>query len=180
MLLVTEEAVCLTLPQHYPAKYGLCTAPVLVWIYEGGYTAGDKQRGGPLNPAGAFNPAGLIASSVENTGQGIVYVALNYRVGLYGFLAGSNFSASGTPNAGLYDQRLALQWIQQNIAKFGGDPKRVTLMGESAGGSSILHQITAFGRSGGKKSPFQQGIVQSAGLFPVPDNQHRFNNVISC
>ncbi|KAH6716393.1 Alpha/Beta hydrolase protein [Leptodontidium sp. MPI-SDFR-AT-0119] len=147
-------------------------APVIVWIYGGGYTTGDKQDGGPLNPAGSFNPAGLIASSLENNGQGIVYVALNYRVGLYGFLAGSTFSASGTPNAGLYDQRLALQWIQQNIAKFGGDPTQVTLMGESAGGSSILHQITAFGGFGGK-SPFQQGILQSPGFFPIPNNQQQ-------
>ncbi|KAG4439719.1 hypothetical protein IFR05_004797 [Cadophora sp. M221] len=147
-------------------------AAVLVWLYGGGYTAGDKQLGGPFNPAGSFNPAGLIASSLENNGQGIIYVALNYRLGLYGFLAGSTFSASGTPNAGFYDQRLALQWIQQNIAKFGGDPTRVTLIGESAGGGSILHQITAFGGFGGK-SPFQQGILQSAGFFPIPSNQQQ-------
>jgi carboxylesterase type B len=166
MLLAIKVAVCSTLPQHCPADTGLFTAPVLVWIYGGGYTAGDKQADG------TFNPAGLIASSLENEGQGVVYVAVNYRLGLYGFLAGSTFSASGTPNAGLYDQRLALQWVQKNIAKFGGDPTRVTIMGESAGGGSILHQITAFGGSGGK-SPFQQAIMQSPGFFPIPGNQQQ-------
>jgi len=60
----------------------------------------------------------------------------------------------------LYDQRLALEWIQNNIHLFGGDPGHVTVMGESAGGASIMHQITAFGGSQGP-APFQQAIIQS-------------------
>jgi carboxylesterase type B len=64
-------------------------------------------------------------------------VALNYRLGALGWIAGPTVQASGAvSNAGLYDQRLALKWVQDNIHLFGGDPSQVTVMGESAGGKS--------------------------------------------
>lgn len=146
-------------------------SPVLVWIYGGGFSYSDKTSYG--NPAGLVKASGLI-----NHG-GVIVVALNYRVshvpfresflcsdlnqsqlGAFGWLAGPTFSANGTVNAGLYDQRLALQWIQSNIRLFGGDPMQVSVMGESAGGSSILWQITAFGGTEGP-APFQKAIIQS-------------------
>ncbi|KAH7333081.1 acetylcholinesterase precursor [Rhexocercosporidium sp. MPI-PUGE-AT-0058] len=133
-------------------------APVVVWIHGGGYTLGWKSQYG--------SGVGLINSSRRNNKEGIIYVAINYRLGLFGFLSGDNFrQQQGTPNAGLLDQRLALEWVQKHISKFGGDPKRVTVMGESAGGGSIMHQITAYG---GKKAPFQQAIIQSGAFLPVP------------
>ncbi|KAF7191691.1 Carboxylesterase patB [Pseudocercospora fuligena] len=131
-------------------------APVLVWIYGGGYTAGDK--------GGSGNPAGLIARSEDNGSSGIIYVALNYRLGAFGWLSGPTFQENGTANAALYDQRLAIEWVKQNIKKFGGDPNRITLIGESAGGGSIMHQITAYG--GLKPISFQQAIPQSPGFQP--------------
>ncbi|EME77640.1 uncharacterized protein MYCFIDRAFT_191094 [Pseudocercospora fijiensis CIRAD86] len=131
-------------------------APVLVWIYGGGYTGGDKGSTG--------NPAGLIARSQDNGNSGIIYVALNYRLGAFGWLSGPTFQQNGTANAAFYDQRLAIEWVKQNIKKFGGDPNRITLIGESAGGGSIMHQITAFG--GQKPIAFQQAILQSPGFQP--------------
>lgn len=91
-------------------------APVLVWIYGGGYTGGSKN----------YNPAGLLAASGNKTQGDIIYVAMNYRLGALGWLSGPTFQAEGgVSNLGLYDQRMALEWIQKNIHLFGGDKNRV-------------------------------------------------------
>ncbi|KAF2501442.1 alpha/beta-hydrolase [Lophium mytilinum] len=132
-------------------------AAVLVWIYGGGYTAGEKSDA-------QYNPSGLLNAS-EAIGD-VVFVSLNYRLGAFGWSSGPKFqSQGGVNNLGLYDQRLALEWVQKNIHKFGGNKHRVTVMGESAGGGSILHQITAFGGKHGV--PFHQAIPQSPGFFPT-------------
>ncbi|KAI9866603.1 MAG: hypothetical protein M1813_001155 [Trichoglossum hirsutum] len=137
-------------------------APVMVWIYGGGFTFGEKANSG--------NPAGLILRSQEGdkTGLGVIYVAINYRGGAFGFLSGPNLQKNGTANAGLLDQRLALEWVQNHIHLFGGDKDRVTVFGQSAGGGSVMHQITAYGGKG--KAPFQQAILQSPGFQPYPGN----------
>jgi carboxylesterase type B len=131
----------------------------------GGYVFGTKDLYG--------NPAGLIASSQVNGSAGVIYVAMNYRLGAFGFLAGPTVQSNGTANAGLYDQRLALEWVQTHIAKFGGDPNQVTIVGESAGGGSVMHQITAFG--GLKPVPFQRAIPQSPAFVPLPSNVEQEN-----
>lgn len=101
-------------------------APVVVWLYGGGFAAGDKVTVNTGPPEGLFisgkdNPAG--------TGEPFIYVALNYRLGALGFMAGPQFrSEGGISNAGLLDQRFALEWVQKYISRFGGDPKRVTVL----------------------------------------------------
>ncbi|SZF04152.1 unnamed protein product [Blumeria hordei] len=147
------------------------TVPVLVWIYGGGYVSGDKNSAG--------NPATLLATAKENS-DGVVYVAMNYRLGLFGWLSGSSFaSQNGLPNAALHDQRFALEWVQKNIHLFGGDPSRVTVIGESAGAGSIMHHMTAWGST--DDAPFQQAIIQSPGFPPISSDAQQekiFNSVI--
>jgi len=158
-----ESEDCLLLDVFVPEKifsranasgYG---APVLVWIYGGGYTGGSKYN----------NPAGLLAESGKVGDAEVIYVAMNYRLGALGWMMGPSYQAEGgVSNLGLYDQRFALEWVQKNIHLFGGDPNRVTIFGESAGGGSIVHQITAYGGTK-ERSPFQQAVPQSPGWLPV-------------
>ncbi|RAH68789.1 alpha/beta-hydrolase [Aspergillus aculeatinus CBS 121060] len=132
-------------------------APVLVWIYGGGYTGGSKTG------QGSGSPVGLLRRGKNE----FIYVAINCRLGAFGWLSGSAIQRNGAANSGLLDQRFALEWVQQYIHLFGGDPNHVTVIGESAGGGSILHQITAYGGSNGPV-PFQQAILQSPAFIPEP------------
>ena len=111
----------------------------------------------------------MIQASQVNDTLGLIFVSLNYRLGAFGWLAGPSLQSDGTANAGLYDQRLALQWVQDNIHTFGGDPNRVTVIGESAGGGSIMHQITAFGGLKGL-APFQKAVLQSPAFQNIVSN----------
>jgi cholinesterase len=86
-------------------------------------------------------------------------VSLNYRVGGWGFLGSKEMAAANALNIGLFDQRLALQWIQENIAAFGGDPEKVTIAGESAGAFSVGYHLTAF--DGKNDGFFRAAIMQS-------------------
>ncbi|UKZ76636.1 hypothetical protein TrVFT333_004343 [Trichoderma virens FT-333] len=90
-------------------------APVLVWMHGGGYIFGYKN-----DIVDATDPAGLINASRSDGSDGFIYVSLNYRLGAFGWLAGPSLgAANGTENAGLHDQRLALQWVQKYIHLFG-------------------------------------------------------------
>ena len=118
---------CLYLNVWTPAKSDKEKLPVLVYIYGGGFSNGDGSE--PRYDG-------------ENMARkGMVAVTLNYRLNVFGFLAHPELTkesahhASG--NYGLWDQAAALRWVQQNIAQFGGDPKRVTIAGESAGSISV-------------------------------------------
>ena len=98
-------------------------------IYGGGYTLGSKDS--------IPNANGLVQASQADGSDGIIFVAMNYRLGALGWLSGPSLQdAGGVSNAGLYDQRLAIEWVVENIHLFGGDPNRITLIGESAGGES--------------------------------------------
>ncbi|KAG9053673.1 hypothetical protein FS842_007500 [Serendipita sp. 407] len=96
----------------------------------------------------------------------IIAVSMNYRLHLFGFLDGTAVRADGTPNAGLLDQRAAIEWVRRHISQFGGDPDQITIAGESAGGASVVLQATAYG--GVRQAPFKRAIAQSIGLYPLP------------
>ncbi|KAJ5929927.1 hypothetical protein N7466_005420 [Penicillium verhagenii] len=158
---INEDCLFLdvTVPKKIFDRGQKALAPVLVWIYGGGFAEGDKSQ---EDPSGLINRSTIV-------GDGVVYVAINYRLGAFGWLGGDTLMANGTANAGLHDQRFALEWIHKNIHLFGGNPKAITVIGESAGGGSIMHLITAHG--GQKPSLFQRAIVQSPGWTPMPDQQ---------
>ncbi|KAL0635255.1 hypothetical protein Q9L58_005821 [Maublancomyces gigas] len=126
---ITINEDCLNLNVIRPSgeKSGL---PVLVWIYGGGW-----QQGQTADPR--YNMSYIIQQSVE-MGKPVIGVSLNYRTGGFGFLFGKDIMNSGNTNLGLRDQRLALEWIQQNIKAFGGDPRKVTVWGEPSSNPAEL------------------------------------------
>lgn len=135
--------------------------PVVNWIHGGGFVLGWKSQAGGPEP---------FLQAAKSQGKDIIYVAANYRLGLFGWLNGANFiDEGGKPNAGLHDQNLALSWIQDYIGLFGGDKSSVTVMGQSAGGSSILHHIVSGAGAVALKPNFSQAIIQSPAFLPVPD-----------
>lgn len=91
------------------------------------------------------SPNDLMAATHANGSDGAIRVAMNYRLGAFGFLSGPTLQQNGASNAGLVDQRHVLQWVQENIHLFGGDPDNLTIMGISASGISIMHYVTAYG-----------------------------------
>jgi para-nitrobenzyl esterase len=154
---------CLYLNIWAPARPA-AGAPVLVWLPGGGFVNGGTS-------AAVFDGSAFAE-------QGIVVVSINYRLGRLGFFAHPALTAESAPphgNYGYMDQQAALRWIQRNIAAFGGNPARVTLMGESAGGQSVLDHLT-MPSSGGL---FHGAIVLSGGGrtllggFPLQDDASR-------
>ena len=138
---VSED--CLYLNVWTPAKTAADRLPVLVYFYGGGLMAGDGSEP-------RYDGESLAR-------RGIVTLTVNYRLGKFGFFSHpeltkeSPHKASG--NYGFLDQAAALQWVQRNIAAFGGDPKRVTIAGESAGSYSVSAQMA---------SPLSKGLIAGA------------------
>lgn len=128
--------------------------PVMVWIYGGGYVDGSSDN---IRYNGSF----LVQRSV-NMSKPIIFASLNYRLTAYGFPVGDEPTKAGILNLGLKDQRLALHWISENIAAFGGDPTKVTIQGESAGGSSVFQHLLAFG---GRDDKIFRGVISESGYW---------------
>ncbi|MBI2423293.1 MAG: carboxylesterase family protein [Candidatus Hydrogenedentes bacterium] len=146
---------CLYLNVWSPAMTPKEPAAVMVWIHGGGLTRGSSSNI-------AYGGAALAK-------QGVVVVTINYRLGPFGFLALKELSAESpqgvSGNYGVLDQIVALQWVRDNIAQFGGDPGRVTIFGESAGSWSVCSLVA----SPLAKGLFHGAIGQSGGQFePMP------------
>ncbi|TQV99795.1 acetylcholinesterase [Cordyceps javanica] len=163
----TED--CLFLDVHVPKKIweraqrqpegGFHGVPVLVWVHGGGFVLGSKTG----FPQPTYNPDLIMQKGQQYSKDGFIFVALNYRLGAFGFLSGPAVLQDGDQNAGLLDQRFAFEWVQRNIHLFGGAPDRVTAMGESGGGGSILALMVG----PGVKAPFSQVIAQSPAMNPT-------------
>ncbi|PKS06619.1 hypothetical protein jhhlp_007368 [Lomentospora prolificans] len=152
--------------------------PVWVYIQGGGYTANS-------------NPDYSGATVVEESGMNLVFVNFNYRVGLWGFLAGEKVRQDGDLNVGLLDQRQLLKWVKAHIAKvgpsraelilvqFGGDPDQVILHGVSAGAGSAALHLTAYG---GRDDHLFSGIMTQSVFFPLhprlEDLEYQFNKTL--
>ena len=145
---------CLYLNVWTPAQSPKDRIPVLVWIYGGGFGAGSTSESN-------YNGEYLAR-------KGVVLVSIAYRVGQLGFLAHPELSAENpehvSGNYGLLDMIAGLQWIQDNIAAFGGDPGKVTIFGESAGGIAVSMLCA----SPLAKGLFHGAISQSGGSFGPP------------
>jgi len=150
---------CLYLNVWTPAKSPGEKLPVLVYFYGGGFMSGDGSEG-------RYDGESMAR-------KGIVTLTVNYRLGVFGFLAHPALSKEspyhGSGDYGLLDQQAALRWVQQNIAAFGGDPGKVTIAGESAGSISVCAQMSA----PLSKGLFIRAIGESGGCFnptiaPIP------------
>ena len=146
---ISEDCLYLNVYAPPPSMNDQGGRPVLVWIHGGGLVQ-DGARD--------YDGSKLAA-------DGIVVVTINYRLGALGFLAHPALASrpgGAAGNYGLMDQQAALRWVQRNISRFGGDPRNVTIAGQSAGGLSVLAQLV----SPGARGLFQRAIVQS-GTFAL-------------
>ncbi len=138
----TEDCLFLNVfvPKNASPKANL---PVMVWFHGGGFSSGESDD---------YN----LKKWVEH---GRVAVTLNYRLGALGFLTTTGLSAEPHPqvNYGIMDQRAALEWVRANIAAFGGNPRNTTILGQSAGGASVVTHLV----SPGSKGLFQGALIES-------------------
>ncbi|KAI0802709.1 carboxylesterase [Xylaria sp. FL0064] len=125
--------------------------PVLVVIHGGGYGSGNNQYD--------------LTQQISTNQNTYIGVSITYRLGAFGFLSSAEVKKSGVVNAGIHDQRFALQWVKKNIHHFGGDPNRVTIAGESAGGGSVMLQAMANG--GREGDTLFQGLIASSPYLPT-------------
>lgn len=147
-LFVQGQEDCLYLDVYRPTG-ATGPLPVMFWIHGGGYVSGDSYNGG------SFDGVNRV------TEFPVIIVSTNYRLGAFGFLGLEELREEDpdhtSGNYGVQDQRFALQWVQQNIAQFGGDPNQVMIYGESAGGFSVCYQVS----SPASKGLFRAAIMES-------------------
>jgi para-nitrobenzyl esterase len=145
---------CLYLNVWTAAKRQDEKRPVIVWIHGGAFTGGSGSV--PLY------------DGEEMAKKGVVFITINYRLGIFGFLASTALSDESpdkvSGNYGILDQVEALRWVRKNAAAFGGDPDRVTIAGQSAGAMSVNELVV----SPKARGLFQRAIAQSGGMF-TPD-----------
>jgi para-nitrobenzyl esterase len=141
---------CLVLNVYTPRGESSRALPVMVWIHGGGFTGG----------AGS-----IYDGAVMSTKGNVIVVTINYRLDAFGFLALPSAGFSG--DFGLMDQQAAMRWVRANARAFGGNPRNVTIFGESAGGASVCLNLASPTAAG----LFEHAIAESGCLFPSPTRQ---------
>ncbi|CZR57922.1 related to acetylcholinesterase precursor [Phialocephala subalpina] len=145
---------CLTLNVWTKPQTGDAKKAVLVWIYGGGFVYGNTDNPG-------YN--GQYIADQED----VVLVSMNYRLNIFGFPG----NPAGTNNLGLLDQRLAIEWVRDNIENFGGDTSRITIFGQSAGGASVDYFTFAW-----TSDPIVSGLISESGtVFGIKPNSNATN-----
>nr|XP_019955814.1 PREDICTED: acetylcholinesterase [Paralichthys olivaceus] len=151
---------CLYLNIWVPSSPRPHNLTVMVWIYGGGFYSGSSSLD-------VYDGRYLAHSET------VIVVSMNYRIGAFGFLA-LHGSSEAPGNVGLLDQRMALQWVQDNIHFFGGNPKQVTIFGESAGGASVgFHLLSPDSRSTFTRAILQSGVPNCPWASVTPAEARR-------
>ena len=152
----SDNEDCLYLNVWTPDPAPASALPVMVWLPGGGNQNGGASDNSPLIAGGRLYDGRDLAAT-----RNVILVTINYRLGVFGFFSHPGLTAEGSNsgNQGLLDQQAALAWVRDNIAAFGGDPKNVTLFGESAGSQDTCLQVVSPGSSG----LFHRAISESGG-----------------
>ncbi|GAB1603549.1 acetylcholinesterase-like [Argonauta hians] len=167
---ISEDCLYLNIWTPTTARNSTSNLTTMIWIHGGAFLAGSSS-------IIAYNGQWLAAS------ENVIVASLNYRLGPFGFLYLNDKRAPG--NMGLLDQNLAIKWIRDNIASFGGDPNKLTLFGESAGSASVsLHVVSPLSRKLFNNAIMMSGTYNADwGMKTLEDNKNRAKamaEVINC
>ncbi|KAI9069321.1 esterase 1 [Trametes sanguinea] len=162
---------CLTLNVLRPLGTSVGAGlPVMMWIYGGGFQAGDASQ---------YDGTGFAIAGI-NRGTPIIYVNFNYRLGALGFPQGLEATSCGALNLGLKDMLTALEWVQHNIAAFGGDPSKVTLFGQSAGSVALANLfLNSNLESLARAAIFESGAQSTLPMFPGSRRDRDWQNFVA-
>ncbi|PWY86478.1 cholinesterase [Aspergillus sclerotioniger CBS 115572] len=171
---VSEDCLALSVIRPHGINSS-ANLPIVFWLHGGEFAEGGTRDA-------RYNLSYIVQQSVEMQSP-IIGVTVNYRLSGWGFLYSEEVAAEGSANLGLRDQRLALYWVQENIASFGGDPSRVTIWGQSAGANSVgLHMVAYNGQN---DNIFWGGIAESgavpslAAYMSASDSQPYYDAVVN-
>ncbi|KAJ7736015.1 Alpha/Beta hydrolase protein [Mycena maculata] len=156
----TTDEDCLFLNVYVPiATTETDALPVLVFFHGGGFESGRTSE---------YPPENIVLSSAEP----LIFVTVDYRLGQFGFLGGTAVHDNGDLNAGLLDQKAALEWVQEYVDQFSGNPNQVTIWGQSAGAGSVVYHL--IGDGGTNTDLFSQAMGDSPPFLYLPNYTDTF------
>ncbi|TFK95311.1 Alpha/Beta hydrolase protein [Pterulicium gracile] len=158
----SEDCLFMNVHVPYTPNVDPGALPVVMWFHGGGYAMGSAS----------MYDGSLLTKASSNK---VITITVQYRLGLFGFLAGEETKKNGQPNAGLMDQELAMKWVHEYVRAFGGDPHKMTIWGQSAGAGSVLHHAVSRDgktqRSDTSTDPYYNAAIASSPFTP-PQYKH--------